>query len=248
MKRPSTTASAALVLHDVLDAHGSPAAYGLRELGRELLDEHLSEDLDLDGAEAWEETTASFSLLAAVRGGDGARSARARTRADRAARLELAELFVREQPERRVTVLEEPAELEVLRRRHAPHPRIDHAPLPGDEECGSHGAPQESFDAVVLAMELTPRTDERAQRLLDAHRRTISRAPGHERVRAGLLPQRGLERAALHGAPRGRDRPHRLSTGPPRIADVPGHRRDQRPETRDQRPETRDQRPSPATG
>ena len=156
LKRPSTTASAALVLHDVLDAHGSPAAYGLRELGRELFDEHLSEDLDLDGAEAWEETTASFSLLAAVRGGDGARSARARTRADRAARLELAELFVREQPERRVTVLEEPAELEVLRRRHAPHPRIDHAPLPGDEECGSHGAPQESFDAVVLAMELTP--------------------------------------------------------------------------------------------
>lgn len=156
LKRPSTTASAALVLHDVLDAHGSPAVYGLRELGRELLYEHLSEDLDLDGAEAWEETTASFSLLAAVRGGDGARSARARTRADRAARLELAELFVREQPERRVTVLEEPAELEVLRRRHAPHPRIDHAPLPGDEECGSHGAPQESFDAVVLAMELTP--------------------------------------------------------------------------------------------
>lgn len=86
-----------------------------------------------------------------------------------------------------------------------------------------------------------PRTDERAQRLLDAHRRTISRAPGHERVRGGLLPQRGLERAALHGAPRGRDRPHRLGTGPPRIADVPGHRRDQRPETRDQRP-------SPATG
>ena len=221
-----------LVVHDVLEAHGTPAAYGLRELGRELLDEHLGEDLDLDGAEAWEEITAGLSLLAAVRGGDGARSARARTRADLASRPDLvagqqeeaeefadyygptlagmlplaqcrtlavagpaagglAELFVREQPGLHVTVLAEPAELEVLRRRHAAHPRIDHAPLPSDgtpdahgdhgrhgdnprsaggDADGAPGAPGEPFDAVVLAMELTRRTDERAQRLLEALR------------------------------------------------------------------------------
>ncbi|MDO4920147.1 siderophore-interacting protein [Kocuria sp.] len=201
-----------LVTQDVLRAEQAPVRYELTELGRELQDDYVHDVLDLNGYEAWREITAGLSLIAAVRGGAHARSARARSSEELASRPDLvdarssdaeefadfygatlagmlplasarrlavagpaagalAELFVRENPDLRVSILGRPEQLASVRRRHGENPRIEHAPLPGVEgDAAVGGAGGGEYDVAILAMELGQWPDPQARALLGALR------------------------------------------------------------------------------